>query len=334
MRKLLPLAALLAVAPLFAAPVPKSIKGPGTIYIWSYTQPPVLNLYTPDGDHIRKVDFGKDADFDIEGVSPDGKLVVVTTRDPGRGFAWPKKKVYLLELDRCDKGLPEEVIYGWCPSLVWSHDGKTAFASVFTQDTLNAAPKKGEVYESEVVKIDLTTGKKTQLELGLGHRVAAVSPDGNELATEVLAQIDGKSRLSCFVTPVGRKDILPSPDTDDCRSRWSAFPDSQPWPDEGGCPVELKLPPTANSKEQVLRWPVELMGKTPGRWCLSPRRDKVLLSWQEEYKLPAKWAEYGPQHIHKLGVCDLDGTNLRVIYTENPEVPDGLRFKGLDFAWR
>ncbi len=106
MRKLLLVASLLAVAPLAAAPVPKSIKGPGTISVWNNSHPPTLQLFTPDGESVKSVTLSTKEECRITDVSPKGRFVVVKTwneklkQQPAFLCKCAPEQIRLLELDR------------------------------------------------------------------------------------------------------------------------------------------------------------------------------------------------------------------------------------------
>lgn len=176
-------AVVLFALPLAAAPVPKTVKKDTVIFAWSIGSTPTLTLFTADGEHLRDVTFGKNKDFAIEGVSPDGRRLVVKTWYEDKnspvvmGMGRHRERLHLVPLADAAEPFPDPVIDGWEAHLCWTADGKTAYTSAYLK-----CPWSGSGIASDLdvtaAKVDVVTGKRTELKLPKDVSISAVSPDG------------------------------------------------------------------------------------------------------------------------------------------------------------
>lgn len=346
MRKLLAalvvVAGLLAVAPLTSAPVPKSIKGSGTIFVWNKDQPPVLNLYTPDGEHVREVKFGTEKECTLLGVSPGGKWVGVTSKaeQPNPLTGIKDTQVHLVPLDDAGGELPEPVTSGWFRNLCWSADGRTAFITLGVGEEKNGPVVT--LLHTRVFGHDTVTGKQNSLDVGHGQQVWDVSADGGTFLTSTYGhRPDTLKRNTPFLINARSPDPQPlrlpeemvalglHPDGKRVFVQYAAPFDGPPgWPETR---IEYLVFDPDTGTAVSLDWEERFKTAHPTRhvsdWSISPNGKRVVFGWWVWVSEPGRMERMA----YRLGVSDLDGRNLKVIRTippVNDQPPD------VHFAWR
>ncbi len=336
-------AGLLFVPPVTAAPVPKSIKGPGTIYVWNNSQPPTIQIFTPDGESIKSVTLGAKEKCRILDVSPGGRFVVVKTWNeklkplPAFRCKCAPEQIRLLELDRADGELPPPVAEGWYSVVRWSADGRTAYVSAFADDAMS--PVVDALPETETIAYDTKTGGTTRVELPRRHRLMDASADGRTFLTSraFRTRTQGWECISHVVQGTDDRPLSDSSElyattfhADGKRVFAGRFPDK-------GDPEPLLLD-LESGKETRLGWQAQLkkrVGEAATAWRLSPDNTRVAVSWHEVLEKPADWNQRGDCWQFRLGVCDLNGDKFKTLYAPKPKTTDEhwkLNVEG--FAWR
>ena len=350
MRTVLLVASLLAVAPLTAAPVPKSIKGPGVIYIWTNSQPPVLNLYTPDGEHIKEVKLDTKKECKIIDVSPGGKFVVVTSEDgklnPAGGIE--DTLVHLVPLGDAEGELPEPIIRGRCPTLRWSTDGRTAYITL--EAGVERFGHRGRRYLTSVIEYDTVSERKRALDLGDGHEVLDVSADGRELLTTTRVFDPGEDKHEfAHIVQVGTGECQPLYEAGEIHVH-SFHPDGKrvfairvETPKVGGGKINPRLEyiilDLETGESAPLEWEATLKMATrkgeTSRWSVSPDRKRVVVKWTEQMRVPVEGRDWEWRWVDRLGVCDLNGRNFKAFVTVPQRVIGWPQETGISgFAWR
>lgn len=344
-----PVAALLVVAPLPSAPVPKKLAGEGTIYVWSYTQPPVLNLYTPDGEHLKELKFGTKKECQVISISPGGLYAAVTSRDDQRNPVTECQYtlVYLVPLAKVVDELPEPIAVGGFNNLCWAADGRTAY---LTMDIGVEVIGRQRTDLTQVVEYDTSSGRNHSIEIGSGHDVLDVSADGQAFLTSVHVRQRGAEKFNfAHIVHPQSGDTQPLNEGDDFFVR-SFHPDGKrvfAWRivkqgmGFGSLPPQtedLILDPDTGTTAP-LEWAAALRavtgsGGTRG-WSISPDRKRVVVKWSERMWVSKNGGDKGWHWVDRLGVCDLNGRHFKAILTAPPEGSSNRRDAAFsNFAWR
>jgi hypothetical protein len=340
MRKLLAalavVAALLAVAPLTSAPVPKRLPPSGSIYVWRNGAPPVITVLSPDGERIKQIQLGKEQS-QVLSISPGGKHAAVERRGWSERIKGWVPRVYLAELAHPEKESPEPIAAGWNPYLCWSADGRTAYVSIDVEDPDDLPPKRQP--RAEVLVYDTTTESGERLEYTRRHRILDVADRGRTFLT---SEAIGDERHGWVYRrwvlrgldecPLSEsQDVYPTKFHPDGK-RMFATRYSEQWD------LQAVLLDPDDGKETVFGWPAkvkQLVGESPIQWELSPDGKRVVVMWRREVENPADWKHPGQCCVRCLGVCDLDGGNFKPIYTPEPKTMDELQKSHIrSFAWR
>jgi len=348
MRKALLAISLLVVAPLAAAPVPKNIKGPGVIYVWSYTQPPVLNLYTPDGEHIKELKFGTKKECQITSISPGGKYAALTSFERDAAIGKCDRYTHLVPLTDVASELPKPIAGEDFRNLCWVGD-RTA---IITLDAGRGWSGSTRINLTTVFEHDATTGQKRPLDLEAGHEVLDVSPDRESFLTNVQVRQRGAAKFD-FAHIVRPRSSETQPLCEAERVYVRGFhPDGKrvfAWrtEEEKGVGMGLNHPPPSEDlildqetgATAPLEWAAALWASTGSRetkgWSISPDGKRVVLKWNERMWVSKNGRDKDWHWVDRLGVCDLNGQHFKVILTATPETSTNRRDAALaSFAWR
>jgi hypothetical protein len=309
------LAALLLLPTIaLAAPVPKAKEGVNKLLV--ATEDGKLTLLNPDGTDARTVlEAGEKQWVYNARLSPDGKQVMYCLRPVGDPSDGTPTTLHLLDLDT--KKSAEVISIPHTPMhLFWAPDGKSVYGN--SRDP-SANPNPGRPADWSNWRIDVVTGRKTDLTLPAEYRAWGLGPKDGELIflRHYLANVGGGRS-------VGRVDTV--------TSTVSEFDPKEVFPGA------LELYPLAtfpDGKRWIVQWPPTKIGaftvgdEKPTRWDKLPKYAGEAFAISPDGKRIAFQVlnrQVGNTDPATLWVCDADGTNAKQVWES--------KARGLAIDWR
>ena len=240
---------------------------------------------------------------------------------------------YLVDAEVSRDEWPDPIPFGDETAVCWSADGKRVIST--TLHTEQRQP--GKPIPATVREFDTVAKTSRKLSFPAGHIPQVVSSDGKMWRAAVMIEppvTPPAERVSWLVMD-GSEKVVPIPD---------GFVPNRPLADsrvyghrhgKKGEPGTASILDLKTQEETPVKWPAELKGNERGGHCLSPDSTRQAVVWFEEVEKTADWPVKEACLAPRVGVCDLDGGNLKEVYRFDRRATKADLWKGLSgIEWR
>jgi RNA polymerase sigma factor (sigma-70 family) len=311
------------------APVPKE-KDEGVILLSSFSKDKPMQFIKPDGKEVKLVKTGGWFRPYNARISADGKRAVymalpgpIVENPNPKVRSWTKFAIHWLDLEADEPTEKTIVEEAYNPSVVISTDGKTIYYSHIDQDKLGDGLKNGELEPFETWAYDIATEKKTRIKLPAHHKLLEVSADGKLLLTKT-SEFQSQKQM-VHVVPLSTLKPEPLSNTP------LVLVESPRFSPDGKKVVWNKVPEKDIDEKTTGVFITDIATKQETKVNLPKGVNAWLLSWSPNGKQLAM-CRSAPGDICEVTVCDLDGSNAKVIAKRGPSMPGtNERIYGLDW---
>lgn len=311
------------------APVPKAKAGEEVLLISSRGGTTPFLVVSPDGKSKEVLPVPTGVEPAMMRVSPDGRWAAYgepLTKNVKHVQGYFPSRVRVIDLHSPDaepRTLMDET-YG--EALTWSADGKAVFVSRFDPSQLDAiTAQKNGLIPMATTRVNLADGKETAVELPVGHRALAVSPDGQTWLTNTTDTNRTTNEAFIVTTKDGSVDQTSQVGKHQLATQFSADGQRALCGTGSAEPGQFQLASVeiATSKLTEVTLPDGVNKNWIGfaRWSADGKR--LAFAWGE----PVRNRNGNTVEAHRVTVCDADGSNPVTVV----ELESGANIRGIDW---